>query len=723
MTTYSRKRTLIGFVPLFVLGVLMLPIAGTVTTIHTSIDLLNADRVLRGEIVQLVSRVTVYVLVALGVLLLGREVATVVYVTRFFYVAGVWAVYALTARLYGVMAAMTAAALVLSSFAVNYVASFATSVDTVAPCIVVIFVLLLHAALQRGRAPLFAAAGATLAVGCLAKEVALPFAALPTLLTLAVADYRARADRGRLLALLYAAFVLTYVPWLALVWLKTGSVTALFGLGAPKRVAEFAGGDDESASSGYGALINALVWQLPDTAGTYYRQYLAEYVALAPVMVAALAFIGARAVWFRRGADVMLAACVLLYAPSILVQAIVGERLGQGMAFFYFGYIAIAELTVAVARWMSKIVAARFARPVQYGVVALAAAIMIAVQGFGGSHPAYPLLASGTGATDLGKLSFYRSASIRYGGRISNQADAGLDWVGANLPAGTPLLVDSSFQPAMRLMFASDYPLHDFADLRATGEIRAQLERGGTAPRGRALFALPLSSFMSGPARYRDWYLMHEGELLADIARSGARHIVLGPRHLFVSIYLDAVPWATLRFRNADVAVYTIQPGAAAIERWTIVSSDRAPAVMAEYRQRFPEEFRRFAAFLRRLQMNADDLTTTNYTQYQRRWVMEHIDPNARIAYSNPLGVFLVPEWQNTSWFNQDRSFSAFSGFDYLFIHALRRGNPEFGQLLADLERETPFKSFPRLPAYDFGEGWDVYRIPAAARGSTENAR
>ncbi len=185
-----------------------------------------------------------------------------------------------------------------------------------------------------------------------------------------------------------------------------------------------------------------------------------------------------------------------------------------------------------------------------------------------------------------------------------------------------------------------------------------QQTRGDAGPTGRLLFAAPNAFFKSGVRRYRSWYLVQEGDLLSAIRRSQARHVVLGPTRLFVSIYLDAVPWAEWRYRNADVAVYRLTREAVAPRQdWTLVSSNEAPDIVAHYEDQFPDEFSRFEQHLASFGLTGQDVSDTTYARHQIDWVRRHIDPTSKIMYASPLGEFMVPEWTaSVGWFNTDRS-------------------------------------------------------------------
>ena len=337
------------------------------------------------------------------------------------------------------------------------------------------------------------------------------------------------------------------------------------------------------------------------------------------------------------------------------------------------------------------------------------------LQAFVGANSTYAALFDRSGASDVGKLSLYRATALSIEGRFANSVAEAMQWVAANVPAGSPLLADSPMRAPIDVLTGAAYPVDPFAGLTSTDDVWAQLERGEPGPSGRVVLATPAALFMTGPRRYRVWYFVHEGDLLAAIRRSDAQYIVLGPRRLFFSLYLDEAPWATLQFRNADVVVYSIRkPDVAPVEHWTLVSADNTPDILRRHKEQFPEEFSRFEELIGRFELDEGDLVANTYALYQRRWIMEHIDPRAKIMYSNPLGDFAAPEWgENIGSFNTDRPFSAFAGQDHVFLHSMRRVSMEYTQLFSDLEQVKPFKVFPRLPGFDFGEGWEIYAAPA----------
>ena len=343
----------------------MFPLHGAGTTVHTGIDLLTGATILRGEPAGLAGRVVVYAAVAVSIFLFGLSVKSVLFVVRCFHVLNLWLGYVLTTRLYGVATGLVASALIISSFAVHEVASYATAVDTMVPFFLLVTVLLLHMGLERGKTLYMALAGSALGLGCLTKEVALPFLLLPVLTSFSVPQYRTRPNRRTLLGAVYAMVALVYLPWLTYVWIHTGSPQLLLGLGRPELVASTVGNLPGASSGGYSVLVDGLLWQLPRSAANYYQDFMAPNFKLAPLLVVSIGFVLARAAWLRGGADIILGWSLLLYAPSVVVQGIIGERLGHGLTMFYLGYIAVAVAVVSLARLISATVEARFAAHVR----------------------------------------------------------------------------------------------------------------------------------------------------------------------------------------------------------------------------------------------------------------------------------------------------------------------------------------------------------------------
>ena len=558
-------------------------------------------------------------------------------------------------------------------------------------------------------------------MACLTKEVALPYLLLPGIAVATVSRYRA-SNVKMFLKTLYAFVLLAYLPWFAYAGLVTGEFSLFLGDAAPWVMEKvFVYGGDQA---GTGApLVDALTWNLPRSTLTYYREYLAPSFALAPWLVAATVFIVARAAYVRAGADVVLAGSIILFMPSVLVQSVVGERLGHGMTLFVLLYIALAAACVQIADWITRAPIIGSLRGLARVTAAtVLSGCLVGTQWLGGKDPTYDLLFNPPDEAGFGTLSLYQDRPLVVQGRFNQGVEEASQWLTANVPTGSTLLVDGGTINALRFFTELAYPTDALFTVTSTDEVVARLASGEVSRDDRIVLGLPSNKFFQGGVRrYRVLFFVFEKDILNSIRQSESRYVVIGPTRLFVTLYLDAARWATQVFRNADVHVYEIDHSTVApIAGWTLITADATPQVLSLNREQYPEEAAALEQLLGDFGLSTQALVDNTYEQFQRRWVMTSIAPTARIMYSNPLGVFLVPEWeQNVSWFNQDQQLRTLEDYDYLMLHSLRRFHPKYPQLFDDLESLSPVKVFPRLPAFDFGEGWEIYRLPRL-RGDAE---
>ena len=152
----------------------------------------------------------------------------------------------------------------------------------------------------------------------------------------------------------------------------------------------------------------------------------------------------------------------------------------------------------------------------------------------------------------------------------------------------------------------------------------------------------------------------------------------------------------------------------APLPEWTLVSADETARALPRFHQEYPAEARALEQLLARFGLTGDDRLQDTYENYQRRWVRTHIPPTASIIYSNPHGVFLIPDREGkASGFNRDRRIATLAEHDYLFMHSLRRLNIEYTELFTELQTLVPMRVFSRFPSFDFGEGWEIYQLAA----------
>jgi hypothetical protein len=470
-------------------------------------------------------------------------------------------------------------------------------------------------------------------------------------------------------------------------------------------------------------LVTALLWEFPQNALKYYRDYLVSDFNLAPLLILGVSFVVARAVYLRRGADVVIASSILLYLPSVVIQAVVGERLGHGMPIFYLGYIALAVTIVDICDWLVTIKPSLEVLPIRLHT--LVAAILITAQWLGGSNATHKLLFGRKGGPNFGKVSFYQGGPFVVEGRLSSDIEEAAGWVRDNVRPGSRIVVDGATKTSMDVLTGLSYPMDTLSTVLSADEVKERLAQGQLSSGDRVLLCVPSPKFFSrNVRRYRVLFFVFERELLESIERSNARYLVIGPYRLFVSLYLDATPWAKVRFRNSEVSIYELERGSIApLSSWRLVTANVTPQVLSRLEQNFPAEYAELEELLREFNLSTRILDENTYDNFQRWWVGKHIRRTAAIIYSSPDERFVIPEWKDrVFWFDKDRLLESLRGYDYLLLHSQRRVSLEYPELLKDLRAMVPWKVFPHVPYWDFGEGWEIYRLPWARQLSYDGA-
>lgn len=287
-------------------------------------------------------------------------------------------------RLPPVLVGATAAAVYLSSFAVN--ASSMRHLDAVFPVLGLLASGAAAAALARADARWAVAAGALLAAAYLTKEAALMYFAWPLGAWLLVPAWRTRANLKRAL-LAVAVAVGIVLLWLAYVYARTHQFYLLGRIGGMALDVLIGAGENgpEAAAvpdGGLAAQLATLPWLL------YGRNGLVTNLPLGWAWLAACLYVLVRA---RRCATARLVALgLLLTLPMVVINARFGWRFGYNLPWYGFAAIAVAYAMADLSRW-----AARGSPRVLAGVAAL---LVIAAYGLN------TVLANGHGRSNAAYL-------------------------------------------------------------------------------------------------------------------------------------------------------------------------------------------------------------------------------------------------------------------------------------------------------------------------------
>lgn len=453
--------------------------------------------------------------------LFGVSVESGYRVIRFFFGLNLLILFLLARNFYGSKTAISAFLLALSSYALHFIGKDINP-DAAIAFFVMLFLLVLHASFARKNALLFALSGMLLAVACAIKEIAIPLLFLPIVLALAIKENRSWASARRIF-LFFLIFALSSIPAMYYTYVRSG-VDLMLGNASAWGVQKFT-----EYPNILSLFYHQLVLNLHRNLFKYSAYYLYANFFLWPLF-ATWIYVLVRAIKQCRQPDVIIVAAALLMSPSIVIQGYIGERLGQGMPFFYLSYIVFGESIRAAAAKLALFLrrqwpAFKSVVPLESKLLAVAIFLLVLAELFNPRKPAYALLA-GTGGTPLSALSFYRG-NFTVEGRFNKNIQEASDWLSRNAPSNANVMVDGHLTEAVPFFTRFNFNVRPFSYLV---QFKPGFERDEVSQlliKGRLLAIVTNVKFrLEYAVRYRGFFLLFEEELLQKVAEFNPAYFV-----------------------------------------------------------------------------------------------------------------------------------------------------------------------------------------------------
>jgi 4-amino-4-deoxy-L-arabinose transferase-like glycosyltransferase len=564
------------------LALLLYPLRGVTTTPDSAWYLTQALRMARGEQGAFVwaggyVRPVLPFLISLPFRAFGPSVRAAFWVARAFYVLTVALAYFAGARLFDRWVGLAASLLALTSLTLNVWTGFVL-IDGVLPFFVLLYVVLVYVAFERGGWPWFVAAGLALAVACATKEIALLFAPLSLLVWLVVRPYRTRRNLVKVIVGL-GTFVVAWgvIMGLAIALFYGLDTLAVVGRTASAYAVSMSslisrGGVPQASPDGAGAVRG--LRRVLSAAGAYYQQFFARNFALAPLFPVAWTVMVARVAVKRDRATWVLTLAGLLHVPLVVLQSVDRFRIGQLLSLILLCYLALAQTALLAVRSLKG-----FAPPLRVAIGLAAVGSMlflqvaVGVEGRSMLDLALDLEPDGAVKGDLGVYGYdFYSGAWHVGGFHRLQAEEVGRWIADHLPSQSRAMGEWYLLDGIYFHSGGDYQFLELFQYppRPFQVHDAQLEDGERVTR---IVYPPARDMGDGEptvvslwlprGRVRNGALAHavvEEHLLSQIREAGAEYLITTCANNALDRYLGAHPGfeEMARFDEVRVRVFEV---------------------------------------------------------------------------------------------------------------------------------------------------------------------
>ncbi|MBI4375217.1 MAG: glycosyltransferase family 39 protein [Elusimicrobia bacterium] len=461
--------------------------------------------------------------------LLGVSVWSAFWVVRVFCILGPLAVYWLGERFVGKWVGFLAALLILSSYSMNFWSY--THLDAIWPVFVLLFVGLVHRALDTQKPPVFALAGLALALGYWTKEASILFLPLP--FCLIALDKGLRNRRVVIgLCILVACFLLAISLWVfPLLFSGHDLYTALV---AEKGASMLNAGIVMSPL----ALVKGYMVGLLDYywGGSDNSQSLRANFVVAPLFLVAWLFCGLKAIQNDRLGR-SLGVGLLLLSPYMAYVGHNNLRVGHLIILLLLSYLALAWFLIETTEGMLNLMKKRLKMPgwLKPVMTASLTSALIVVQVFG------------AGEKDKGSLLVMRESLISrtLAGKdntlrmvnLYNERDREVgEWIRLNIPQGSSLMISSPGDRPIYFYAHAKYRVISMPMPFFTFYNTAQ----STAINGRAKGPVVFLTAWSPLNDPRNWISALPEEVLhAAIKKYGVDYIITDAWLNFLTLYFD----------------------------------------------------------------------------------------------------------------------------------------------------------------------------------------
>lgn len=533
-------------------------------------------------------------MIALAYWLLGPSHWNAFWVVRLFCILNPVMIYFLGKELFGKWVGFSAALLVLSSWALNMWSY--RHLDAIWPFWVFLAIYLLVKRIPDHQKWPFFLAGICMGIGFLIKEVVMLFLVFPVLLLMGSQQYRNKKYLKKII-IFYSGFVIFVSPWVTYQLLNGGIRDVLYtaptvasAIVSPQESSflnEWGWTKFENKSSKFkqflhkskisGKIIFAFII-LMVLFGMFYKRIIRHYklritvigliilllissiyllgvhnillgfgkfysgqnnslaanFTVAPIMIISWAVILYQALK-RDQSSLILISAALCYLPIIYFMGLSGFRLGQGLIFYYFSYLAIAASVMMVSHRIP-------------GLIGVSDGYMIQDRFFFSVIIAGIIFAQSflTIQNDVGYVGFLKDRSYFYlkasGHNIRVFVDEKLfgyhakhlhTWLKKNVPENSVVMISERHRRMYKYRYIGQS--HRMIGMRIIESRRSDLA-DHYLRKGPLIL---ISAIVRKNRENSDFLTVREPDLLKSIRRNNVEYVIVTKRRNFMSLYFD----------------------------------------------------------------------------------------------------------------------------------------------------------------------------------------
>ncbi|MFC1812828.1 tetratricopeptide repeat protein [Thermodesulfobacteriota bacterium] len=282
-------------------------------------------------------------LISISYWLFGVSHVSTFWVIKIFCVLNPLIVYAIGTRFFNKRVGVSAAFLILTSYAINFL-SF-RHIDAIWPFFILLSTLFFYLGFEKNKTRFFILAGIGLALSYLVKEASFLFFPVPFLMFVFVKDYRKISFLKNALWGYLASFVVI-LPWPIYIFSthEAPNLLMLLGRGGTRKFYQIT---NPSGPGDWGNLPLLALGKLKTLFSGFLQFYhgtgisLDQWFILAPLFIIAWLYVFSGAIQGNKHLRI-LTILFLLYTPIIYFQGARNMRIGQSAIIYLLSYLALA---------------------------------------------------------------------------------------------------------------------------------------------------------------------------------------------------------------------------------------------------------------------------------------------------------------------------------------------------------------------------------------------
>jgi hypothetical protein len=658
-------------------------------------------------------------LIATSSYLFGFSVKSAYVIVELFNVLNVVAVFLFGLLLFGKWVGFSAGLVMISSYAINYAASF-LHLDNIIIFFIFLYLLLCYLALTSNRRVLFVLSGCSLSLVFYCK----PYFVLQLLLIplIGVSIFKC-FRKGPVLAnvgLLIVSFVAALSPWIY-VGLESGAGTyELLGLNHIVKLFPDVEYNHVSAGDQIRKVVLAAASPFTLTAlKKYYLFHMKKYVCLTPFILMCLGTFAVRVARRKEAKYIFVSITGLCFLLVIIPAMYVDTRMGGLVFVLPLLYVILFSETLHYVEYcVGKMGTAGkncdASSRLTHCVFALLTCFAVGYQWLNDSPvSAKRIMLEGNSYGHKWKKPFGEIGRFEVVGRYNEDVLRACSWLVAHADEKSKVAIGFN-KDAIRVYTGERFSLVNLGGIESDRTlIRLTGEDGGSAHKRKVLFVYPYVDFSAAVKWSRYMMFVLEDSLIETLIDAEIDYVFLSGRRLVLFMYFDSVEWAKLVFENDGVRVYEIDSDNVCESRdFEIVVGDWYGRVVRMWQETFSSEYLKYQTVLDYLALDNEELVKHSYTEYQRKWVRENIHWDVRIGFHWHGGEFLIKNDERAEYigYKDHRLKDLARKYDLLFIHNDQRRYNTFPRLFRQLDALKPLKKFPTM--YTMGrDGWEIYDL------------